>query len=51
MTYHASEDANNVDGFRVARIEKITFDAATTRPIFPRPNGYFTSQPLPKGQV
>ncbi|ODM87328.1 Extracellular exo-alpha-(1-_5)-L-arabinofuranosidase [Orchesella cincta] len=50
MTYHAAEWPDRVFGNRVARAEKIEWDQEGN-PIFPRPHGYFSPQPLPKGQI
>ncbi|CAG7726903.1 unnamed protein product [Allacma fusca] len=40
MVYHATEDPVQINGYRVARVDKITWDEVTGRPVFPRPSGY-----------
>jgi GH43 family beta-xylosidase len=50
MVYHGTVDTVNINGYRIARIEKITW-GPDGRPVFPRPHGYNSSQPVPSGQV
>lgn len=50
MIYHASEDRERIEHYRIARAEKITWDDVTGRPVFPRPHGYLSPQPIPSGQ-
>ncbi|CAL8125710.1 unnamed protein product [Orchesella dallaii] len=50
MTYHAAEWPDRVFGNRVARVEKIEWDQ-DGNPVFPRPHGYFSPQPLPRGEA
>ena len=50
MAYHATTDSVNIEGNRVARIEKIDWDSDGT-PSFPRPHGYGVLQAAPSGQT
>ncbi|CAG7837407.1 unnamed protein product [Allacma fusca] len=48
MVYHGTVNTTHIDGFRIARIEKIDWDE-NDRPVFPRPHGYNHPQPVPSG--
>jgi len=50
MIYHATVNPTDINGHRIARIEKITWDEETGEPIFPRPSGYNTVQEAPSGE-
>lgn len=49
MVYHATDSKEVINGNRVARIEKI--DWSENGPVFPRPHGFNTDQPVPSGQI
>jgi len=50
MAYHGTIDTTNIDGFRIARIEKIDWNSDGT-PSFPIPHGFNHPQPVPSGQT
>lgn len=50
MVYHASEDRERIEHYRIARAEKVEWDPVTGRPVFPRPHGYYSPIPIPSGQ-
>lgn len=50
MVYHGTVNTTHINGFRIARIEKIDWDE-NDRPVFPRPHGYNSPQPVPSGQL
>ncbi len=49
MVYHATTSQVDIEGFRIARIEKIDWNDEG-EPVFPRPHGYNNPQPVPSGQ-
>jgi GH43 family beta-xylosidase len=49
MVYHGTVNTTHIDGFRIARIEKIDWSEDGI-PLFPRPHGYSNPQPVPSGQ-
>lgn len=51
MVYHATDSTIDIDGNRIARIEKIAWNDKDRMPIFPRPHGFNTSLPVPSGQI
>ncbi|CAG7718131.1 unnamed protein product [Allacma fusca] len=50
MTYHGCVNTTHINGYRIARIEKIDWNDDGT-PSFPRPHGYNHPQPVPSGQM
>ncbi|CAG7821622.1 unnamed protein product [Allacma fusca] len=50
MVYHGTANTTHIDGFRIARIEKIDWDE-NGRPVFPRPHGHNHPQPVPSGDL
>ena len=48
MVYHGSVNTTNIEGHRIARIEKIDWDE-NGKPVFPRPHGFNSPQPVPSG--
>jgi GH43 family beta-xylosidase len=51
MVYHAADNKERIEHYRVARAEKVEWDPVTGKPVFPRPHGYYSPIPLPSGQV
>jgi len=49
MTYHGCVNTTHINGYRIARVEKIDW-AEDGKPVFPRPHGYNHPQPVPSGQ-
>lgn len=49
MVYHGTTSPNQIDGYRIARVEKITWNADGS-PNFPKAHGYNHPQPVPSGQ-
>ncbi|CAL8071956.1 unnamed protein product [Orchesella dallaii] len=50
MVYHGTVNTTHIDGFRIARVEKIGWNEDGS-PSFPRAHGYNNPQPVPSGQT
>lgn len=50
ITYHAAEYSDRIFGNRITRAEKLDWNS-NGEPVFPKPHGFFSPQPLPSGQV
>jgi len=50
MVYHGTVNTTHIDGYRIARLEKISW-GEDGKPEFPRPHGYNHPQPVPSGQL
>ncbi|CAG7824204.1 unnamed protein product [Allacma fusca] len=50
MVYHAASNTTHINGFRIARLEKIEWDE-NGYPVFPRPHGFNHPQAVPSGQL
>jgi len=49
MVYHGTVNTTHINGYRIARIEKIDWNE--NGPVFPRPHGYTHAQNVPSGQA
>lgn len=51
LIYHGSNRTEDIDQHRIARIDKITWDEESGKPVFGRPHGYAHPQPVPSGEA
>lgn len=50
MVYHGTVNTTHINGYRIARIEKIGWSEDGS-PVFPKAHGYNHPQPVPSGQT
>jgi hypothetical protein len=49
MVYHAVENVTQINGHRIARLEKIDWSEEGV-PVFPKAHGFNSPMPVPSGQ-